>query len=50
MPCRATISREYTLDVGIETIERHRMLLLASEFGSPTYVLVNATIFTNNAG
>ena len=35
---------------GIETIERHRMSLAACEFGSPTHVLVNATVFTNNAG
>ena len=50
MPGRATISYKNTLDVGIETIERHRVPLLASESGSPTNILVNATIFTNNAG
>jgi hypothetical protein len=39
-----------TLDAGIETIEPHRVLLVASESGSPTLILVNATVFPNNAG
>ena len=50
MPCGATISYHNVSNVGIETIERHRVTLLASESGSPTLVLVNATTFTNNAG
>jgi hypothetical protein len=50
MPRRATISCKHTLDAGIETIERHRVPLVAGEFALPTHVLVNATVFTNNAG
>jgi hypothetical protein len=50
VPRRATIACKNTLDAGIETIERHRMSLAACELGSPTHVLVNATVFTNNAG
>jgi hypothetical protein len=50
LPCRATISYNNPLAVGIETIERHRATPVASESGSPTLILVNATTFTNNAG
>ncbi len=40
----------HALDVGIDTIERHRLSFPASELGPPTHILANATIFTNNAG
>ena len=50
LPRCATILYRNAVDMSIEAIERHRVSLLASESGSPTHILFNATTFTNNAG
>jgi hypothetical protein len=50
VPQRAATWSQYMLDAAIETFERHEGSLVASESGSPTRALVNATTFTNNAG